>query len=119
MQLSRTRTDMNALRIQRYYFLLLIFTLLFAQQAGAAHALHHAFEDLPQQQKSKQAPHSNSCEKCADYAQLGNALTVAAYDLVLPHVSYEVVSRYAGTCQFSHVLAAVARGPPSLHQYFA
>jgi hypothetical protein len=95
----------------------LAFALLFAQQVGAEHTLSHAFEELSQ--KDKQAPHSTACEKCNDYAQLGSALTVDAYVLPLPHASVEVVRHFADSFHYFHILAAEARGPPTLHQYFA
>ncbi|MFZ2301281.1 MAG: hypothetical protein WAW10_05335 [Gallionella sp.] len=69
MKISRTR---------HFFLLLLTFVLLFAQQAGAAHALHHALEDLTQQQEDQQTPHTDNCEKCAVYVQLGNALNIGA-----------------------------------------
>jgi hypothetical protein len=97
--------------------LVFAFTLLSAQQVGAAHALSHTFEE--QSQKDKQAPHSKICEKCATYAQLGSALSVGDYDFYLPQVSDEVVGHFADTFHSFHVLAVTARGPPSLHQYFA
>lgn len=101
------------MRIHRYFFLLLTFVLLFAQQAGAAHAVHHALEDLTQQQdKDKQAPYSDACEKCADYAHLGNALNVGAYHFTLLAVSDETVQLRTIHVRSAHTLPAVARGPP-------
>jgi hypothetical protein len=96
--------------------LLLAFALLFAQQAGAAHTLRHALEDLAQQQKNKQAPHSSTCEKCADYAQLSSALNVGAYDFTPLRISDEAVLRYALPFRSSPIIAAVARGPPQLQK---
>jgi hypothetical protein len=95
----------------------LAFALLFAQQVGAEHTLSHVFEE--QSQKDKQAPHSTACEKCDAYAQLGSALTVGAYVLPLPHASVEEVRHFADSFHYFHILAAAARGPPSLQQYFA
>ena len=95
-----------------FFPLLLAFVLLFAQQAGAAHALHHAFEDLTQQQEDKQAPHSDTCEKCADYAQLGSALNVGVYDFTPLVVSDETVQHRNMAFRSIHILAAVARAPP-------
>jgi hypothetical protein len=94
--------------------LLLAFALLFAQQAGAAHALHHVFEDLSQRQyqKDKQAPHSNTCEKCADYAQLSSALNVGAYNFTPLVLSDETVQRCTISFRFVPILAAAARAPP-------
>ena len=95
----------------------LAFALLFAQQAGAVHTLSHEFEELSQ--KDKQAPHSNTCEKCATYAQLASALSVGTYDLALPQVADEVELHFANRFHSILHLVAVARGPPALHQYFA
>lgn len=95
----------------------LAFALLFAQQVGAVHTLSHEFEELSQ--KDKQAPHSNACEKCATYAQLGSALSVATYDLALLQVANEVELHFVDHFHSIHLLVAVARGPPALHQYFA
>jgi len=102
MKLSRTL----------FFPLLLALALLFAQQAGAAHALHHALEDLTQPQEGKQAPHSNTCEQCAAYAQLGNALSVGAYDFTPLQVTNETVQHRTVSFQSVRSLPAVARGPP-------
>ena len=79
----------SIMKIQRNILvpLLLALALLFAQQVGVAHALHHALENLAQQQEDKQSPPSNTCEKCDAYAQLGSALNVGTYDLALLRVS--------------------------------
>ena len=95
-----------------FFPLLLAFVLLFAQQAGVTHTLRHALEDLAQQQKDKQAPHSNICEKCADYAQLGSALDIGAYHFILLPASDETVQHRATPARSTHTLPAVARGPP-------
>jgi uncharacterized membrane protein len=94
----------------------LAFALLFAQQVGAEHSLSHALEELSQ--KDKQAPHSRACDKCDAYAQLGSALTVGAYVLPLPPALVEEVRHFADSIHYFHILAAAARGPPSLRQYF-
>jgi hypothetical protein len=95
--------------------LFLAFVLLFAQQAGAAHALSHAVEDISQHQ-DKHLPDSPACEKCANYAQLGSALSTGIFDFVPPQVSNEVIGHSASSFQSIHTLAAVARGPPSALQ---
>jgi hypothetical protein len=100
------------MRIHRYFFLLLAFVLLFTQQVGSAHAVHHALEDLTQQQKETQAPHSGSCEKCADYAHFGSAFTVGAYDFTPLALSDETVQCCTIPFRSTHTLPAVARGPP-------
>jgi len=94
--------------------LFLAFALLFAQQAGAAHALSHAFEQTRQQ--DKQAPHSPACEQCAAYAQLGSALTVGACDFALPAATGAAVPHGTVTFRSIRVLGAAARGPPAFLQ---
>jgi hypothetical protein len=100
------------MRVHRYFFLLFAFVLLFAQQAGAAHAVRHALEDLTQQQEDKQAPHSDACEKCADYVHLGSALNVGDYGFTPLAVSDETAQHPTIPFRSTHTLAAVARGPP-------
>jgi hypothetical protein len=99
--------------------LLLAFVLLFAQQAGAAHAVLHAFEDLTHQQGDKKTTHSDACELCANYAQLGSALNVGTLDFTPPIVSGEIIQQRFVVFRSIHVLAAVARGPPAFLQSFA
>jgi hypothetical protein len=99
--------------------LLLIFALLFAQQAGAAHALRHDLEDLRQQQDDKQAPHSNSCQMCSGYAHLGSALSVGSFDFIPLVVSDETIQHSTVAFCFTPILAATARGPPAQLQRIA
>ncbi len=107
-------------RIFRTLFLPLIFILLFAQQAGGAHAIHHAWEDLTQQQdEDKHAPHSDACPKCADYAHIGNALNVGTYDLPSLPVFGDTIAFLSLPFRSTHTLPAVARGPPVLLQKIA
>jgi len=95
-----------------FFPLLLALVLLFAQQAGAAHALHHALENLTQQQEDKQAPHSNTCEKCADFAQLSSALNVGTHNFTPLLMFDETVPHHTISFRSVHILAAVARAPP-------
>ena len=94
--------------------LLLAFVLLFAQQVGATHALHHALENLTQQQEDKQSPHSNTCEQCAAYAQLGSALSACFYNFIPLLVTSESFQHSTVSIRSIHILAAAARGPPQL-----
>lgn len=90
--------------------LFIAFSLLSAQQGGAAHALSHSLEQTRQQ--DKQAPHSPACEQCATYAQLGSALNVGVYDFVLPATAGEAISQRSFAFRSIRILAATARGPP-------
>jgi hypothetical protein len=102
-----------------FFPLLLAFVLLFAQQAGAVHSLHHVLEDLTQQQDDKYSPHSDACEKCADYAQLSNALSVGTYDFTPLVVTDEAIQQRTIAFRSIPILAATARGPPAKLQSIA
>ncbi|MDD5181351.1 MAG: hypothetical protein PHT15_08840 [Gallionellaceae bacterium] len=103
-----------------FFSLLLAFALLFVQQAGAVHSISHAFEDLTrQQQKDKEAPHSNACEQCAIYAQLGSALSCAFHSFAIIAVPTEAALHHSVIHRSLHILAAAARGPPALLQTIA
>ena len=107
---------MPAMKFSRPYLpFFLAFVLLFAQQAGAAHAVWHAFEDITQHQ-DKQAPHSDACEKCANYAHLGSAMTATPIDFTPPQISCIAEQPFATSFLTTRLLAAVARGPPALLQ---
>lgn len=97
--------------------LLLAFSLLFAQQAGAVHVLRHTLAEHSQQ--NKHAPHQPACEKCATYAQLGSALTTVAFDFTAPQIPDEAALYFAPFFHSAHTLTAVARGPPEYLQAFS
>ena len=118
------------MRLSRVYFpLLLVLTLLFAQQAGVMHALSHTVANLGQQHvdvksqpgtqtPDKKSSHSSAaCGQCAAYTQLGSALNGAPV-LLLAAADIAAKSR-STTSNFysSQPLTVVARGPPdSLQQ---
>jgi len=92
--------------------LLLALALLSAQQEGVEHALIHGFEQ--QSQKDKQAPHSNTCDKCNTYAQLGSALNPGNFNFVAAQASAESIRPFSPFFRTIHSLTAVARGPPAI-----
>ena len=103
-----------------FFPLLLACALLFAQQAGAVHAISHALEDLTQQkQKGKEAPSSYACEQCATYAQFGSALSSTSHFFAAIAVPVESGRHRSTSLHSIHVLAAAARGPPALLQTIA
>lgn len=86
--------------------------LLFTQQAGATHALHHALE-----QHDKQTTHSSAaCEQCATYAQLGSALTTPAQQFLPANNGDDSVAHGDFSFRTLTVFAANARAPPSLQK---
>ena len=89
--------------------LFLALALLFAQQVGAAHVLWHTLQE--QSQQNKNLPHP-ACDKCAHYAQLGSALSVAILDFTPPLFFNEEIRHVAVIFRSIDILAADARGPP-------
>lgn len=86
-------------------------SLLFAQQGMAAHMLGHAFEQL--RQKHSTPAQVDSCDQCAAYAQIGNALNTCTFELkaVAPArcAAQPLCSAFAPLT----VHSATARGPPA------
>ena len=101
----------GAMRSSRLFLpLLMILSLLFAQQAGAAHAIHHQWQRS--QQQEKHGTHEPACEKCAQYAQLGSALKTSLFDLPLVAARGETAVFYPPAFVTVHIPAVLARGPP-------
>ncbi len=97
--------------------LLLALTLLFAQQAGAMHALSHALAE--QAQQDEKALHSPACGQCAAYTQLGSALNSVAPAFLLITIPAAIALYIASAFRSTQLPAAVARGPPALLQKIA
>lgn len=107
------------MQFSRAFFpLLLTLLLLFAQQSGAAHALHHALAKQDQQH-DKHAPHSATCGYCAAYAQLGGVLGSASHSFAVIAIPNETVRFDPISFSSNQPLIAVARGPPALLQEIA
>lgn len=104
------------MQFSRVFFpLLLALLLLFAQQSGAAHALHHALAKQDQQH-DKHAPNSAACGHCAAYSQLGGVLGSTSHSFAAIAIPSETV--LFDTVEFisNQPLIAIARGPPSIFQ---
>ena len=120
---------MLIMRLSRAYFpLLLVLTLLFAQQVGFVHALGHALANQGQNQADTQKPdkqnqpdkqsshNSTACGQCATYTQLGSALNGAPV-LLLTSAGITAKARSATSTVYStQPLTVVARGPPDFLQ---
>lgn len=85
--------------------------LLLAQQGGVLHALRHVLAEQTQQ-KDKQTPHSNECEQCTSYAQLGSALNSSFFSFDLHDVLVQDPAQHHVVVFTQHILVATARGPP-------
>ncbi|RFC37312.1 MAG: hypothetical protein DID90_2727553230 [Candidatus Nitrotoga sp. LAW] len=104
------------MQFSRVFFpLLLTLLLLFAQQSGAAHALHHALAKQDQQH-DKHAPHSAACGHCAAYTQLGGVLGSSPLSFAVTAIPSETVRFDAISFSSNQPFIAIARGPPSIFQ---
>ena len=100
------------------------FALLLAQQGGFTHALSHTLagqnqqpeQHQPEKNQQDKAPHSVTCDQCASYAQLGSALNSTFHSFAVITVSSTSVQQRAVAFNSIAVLAASARGPPSLQK---
>ena len=95
------------------HLFLFALALLFAQQGAALHTLRHVFAEQVQSQ-DKQIPHTQDCEQCTTYAQLGSALNNHhfSFDFYLPLAATLAANSFAFLTQ--HTVTATARGPPVL-----
>lgn len=100
---------LNLRFIQPVFF---AFVLLLAQQGGVLHALRHVLAEQSQQQQDKQTPHSNACEQCTSYSQLGNALNSSLYSFDLLASLTQEQAQYHVAAHTQQTLTATARGPP-------
>lgn len=89
----------------------LAFVLLLAQQGGVVHALRHALAEQSQQQ-DKQTPHSNACEQCTSYSQLGSALNSSLFSFDLLALLTQKLAQHHFAVHTQHTLTATARDPP-------
>lgn len=102
---------------RRFLPLVISLSLLVVQQGGATHALRHALSNVvseQQQHQDKQSAHPHACEKCATFAQLGNAPIIPVHVFILVATSSEVIQHHAIYLHFVYVPSAVARGPPAV-----
>ena len=101
---------MLILRLLLPIFLALV--LLFAQQGGVLHALHHSLVELSQQH-NKQSPHEPAdCEQCTSFAQLGSALNSGYLSIELHSLLAQTHAQRRYVFHTQHTLTATARGPP-------
>ena len=98
------------MRLSKYFYpLLLAFALLFAQQGGVMHTLHHVIEE---QTQDHSLPHDKLCDLCAVYAQIGSAIGSGH---VVFNPSEHIVSFFSATFTGFHSVsftAFAARAPP-------
>ena len=100
----------------RRLFLVLTLVTAFAlgQQGAAVHAISHIADEQEQSQQQKHLPHSQSCEKCAAYAQLGSAVGVE-HQLLLSKAEQQIIAPEHGAHHASlHTSPYAARAPPFL-----
>jgi len=89
--------------------------LLFAQQGAVLHALSHVPGPAPtQSQPDQPLPHSQACDKCVVYGQLGAG--VAATPLVIfgQHAAVALAAALPAIHFASTLRAYFSRAPPRL-----
>lgn len=100
--------------LSRFFLpLLIVSTLLFAQQVGITHTLRHTLTVHKQKHGQQTSHNSHNCEQCALDAELGSALHSAAVSFVLPQLRVVAWPHRHASFQQARILAASARGPPS------
>ena len=98
------------MRLAKYFYpVLLALALLFAQQGGVMHALHHVIEE---QTQDHSLPHDKLCDLCAVYAQIGSAI---GSNHVIFNPSEQIDTFYSpifSGFHFESFAAFAARAPP-------
>ncbi len=101
------------MKLNKIFFpLLFAVVLLFAQQGGAVHALHHAMAGQTQDQS---LPHDKHCDLCAVYAQIGSAVAIGSIHFDFASSFNTSLSGYFTASRSVAFRAFAARAPP----YFA
>jgi hypothetical protein len=89
--------------------LLFAFAMLFAQQGGVVHALHHVIEE---QTQDHSLPHDKLCDLCAVYAQIGSSIgSSTVFFTPLEQVDFFIASSFTEYYSSSFT-AFAARAPP-------
>ena len=86
--------------------------LLLAQQGGVMHSVRHVLAEQSQQQ-DKKTSHSNECEQCTSYSQLGSALNSSLHSFDLLASLTQELAQHHVAVHTQHTLTATARGPPA------
>ena len=103
------------LKMRFFLSLFVALLLLTGQQEVAVHALRHVLaEQAPQPGKKSQ--HTNDCELCISYAQLGSALATPTQNIALLTSLGQSVVPFQRTFSTHHPVQANARGPPASPQ---
>lgn len=97
------------MRLNRYFYpFLFIFALLFAQQGGVVHALHHVIEE----QQDHSLPHDKLCDLCAEYAQIGSAIGSSLVFFAPLEQTFSYIADTFTEFHSSPFTAFAARAPP-------
>jgi hypothetical protein len=91
----------------------LVFLFGFGQQAAVVHAVSH-LADVQESSPHKQLPHSQSCEKCVVYAQLGSTIDVEHVLLLLNGEHQKMFLERGVHRALQHNSQYAARAPPAL-----
>jgi hypothetical protein len=98
----------------RRYFIYFTFALLFAltQQAAVTHEISHIADAQQSSQKQDKTTHSNFCEKCLSFSDLGHSLASKHVSFVLPVVNFDFRSHSSLQPLNSTYAVYSARAPP-------
>lgn len=99
-----------------WWRVLLVFTLLFGQVAGFAHALTHLkLEPASQSTDKGLKQHHTVCDLCSAYDALGNAPAASAFVLPVQSLAQPMFGLLLLGCFATFVLPYRSRGPPLLN----
>ena len=100
----------------RRYFIYFTFALLFAltQQAAVTHEISHISDAQQSSQKQDKTTHSNFCEKCMSFSDLGHSIVSQHFSIALSALHFDLSSHPSLQPYGSNYAAYSARAPPLL-----
>lgn len=98
----------------RRYFIYFTFALLFAltQQAAVTHEISHISDVQQSSQKQDKTTHTNFCEKCLSFSDLGHSIASKPISLALSVLNFDFRSHFSLHPLSSTYAAYSARAPP-------
>lgn len=98
----------------RRYFIYFTFALLFAltQQAAVSHEISHISDVQQSSQKQDKTTHTNFCEKCLSFSDIGNSIAIKHISFALSVLNSEFSSHPSLQPLSSAYAVYSARAPP-------
>lgn len=96
------------------YFIYFTFALLFAltQQAGITHEISHISDAQKSSQKQDKTSHTNFCEKCLSFSDLGHSIASKHFFNAISVLSVDLKSRPSLELCINTYAVYSARAPP-------